>query len=46
MCEFLLDKGADVNRGGNVSKTMWLVCRWMVVGGGGVIKLWFVSVFM
>ena len=29
MCEFLLDKGVDVNRGGHVCKIMSLVCRWM-----------------
>ena len=29
MCEFLLEKEADVNGGGIVSETMWLVCRWM-----------------
>ena len=30
MCEFLLGKEADVNGGGIVSKTMWLVSRWML----------------
>ena len=29
MCEFLLGKGAEVNRYRDVSKSMSLVCRWM-----------------
>ena len=29
MCSFLLEKEADINLGGSVSTTMWLVCRWM-----------------
>ena len=29
MCEFLLEKRADINLPGGVSDTMQLVCRWM-----------------
>ena len=43
MCEFLLEKGADVNLAG-VSTTMWLVCRWMWWGREIVVVC--VCVFM
>ena len=43
MCKFLLDKGADVNVGDIVSKTVCLSVR----GCGELgIKWWFVCVFM
>ena len=37
MCEFLLDKGADVNLGGFVSKSMQLFCRLMWWGKETVV---------
>ena len=44
MCGFLLDKEADVNRGGFVSETMKLVCRWMWWGRDIVVLFFFLCV--
>ena len=46
MCELLLDKEADVNHGGIVSKTVWLVCRWMWWGKDIVVVCVCVCVYV